>query len=164
MEMDGSAVVVLGLTLVLIIAVGAAMYVYLVSPGLSKPDDDEEVRRDDLDRVVHGVNRALRSSYDYDLGQDKRLDDASDANKKQDTAIAGLKEEDREINDNIKDLEKRLDSQESSGAFGAIASGLGGLLSGVDFGSMFGGSQPPPPPSIADPEPVPASDEPFAPY
>lgn len=144
--MDGSAAVVLGLTLVLILAVGVAMFVYVVSPGLSD-EEDEEARKSDLNKVVHGVNRALRSGYEYDLDQDKLLHEAKEVNKKQETALSGLKKDDDLQDDAIKEnrrlidkLEKRLDEQGGSGgALGTIANGLGSLLSNVDFGSLFGG-------------------------
>ena len=85
--MENANVVVIIMTAVLVLALGAALVAFVIRPNLIKEDDDHRDWDDDDDYypdgsprvrdIVRGVNDALQSGYDYDIKQDARLDKVS---------------------------------------------------------------------------------------
>lgn len=134
--MESSTFVVIALTFVLVIAVVAALYVFVIAPNFYDGGDggrggDRRWRRDrdeepEISDVVRGVNHALQSGYDYDMHQDEKLKEADKGHKHQEAAITSNSQK-------IKELEQQLKSGEGAGkppgagsvAANAIASGIG---------------------------------------
>jgi hypothetical protein len=86
--MENATIVVIIMTAVLVLALGAALIAFVIRPNLFvKEDDDDHHDRDDDDYypdgtprvrdIVRGVNDALQSGYDYDVKQDARIDKVS---------------------------------------------------------------------------------------
>jgi len=162
--MESSTVVVIALTFVLVIAVVAALYVFVIAPsffdgaggGWRRDRDDEPEIRD----VVRGVNHALQSGYEYDIQQDEKLKEADTGHKHQEAAIS-------QNSQKIKELEQQLKGGggrppgggAGSVAASALASGIGAAagayMANGGWKSWGGGGGPSPSPTPS-PSPVPS--------